>query len=358
MSKNWTTDQHPLHPWTNPGGRLVISATADRDAWLDERRKMVCASDVGALMGVSKYGDALTVWADKTGQTAPEPPNDAMRRGQLLEDAIVNLWAERYADFPIETRRQGLVQSKRWPHLGATVDRLSICMLDGAAHRCCIEAKSQADLSEWFGDNGEPEVPVAFQFQGQTQLAATGRSHVHYIGLGPRFVPEHRIIWRDEPLIEAIGETVETFWADYVATGIAPKPTDKALDTVRGMYVGSGGVAYASDELAPFISVAREAKELMDSAKADYEAAQAAIMLHMGEATELRWPGEDKPTITWKPGKTIDGANADWRKAHPDLVDAYSVPGPDKLALDKMVESHPELIETRSLRYRRTFSWK
>lgn len=85
--------------------------------------------------------------------------------------------------------------------------------------------------------------------------------------------------------------------------------------------------------------------------------ARADIEKALGDAETGTVRGE--PVVTWTYGETIDGVNADWRKGHKELVEAFSVPVPDALtpeAVKKMVENHPELIESGSLRRRRTFN--
>jgi predicted phage-related endonuclease len=332
----------------------VLGTTAGRDQWLEARRAMVCGSDIAALFGESRYGDATTVWADKTARTAPEPATSAQRRGQIFEDAIVKLWAERFADFPIETRRQGLMRSRRWVHAGATVDRLSICAYDGAAHRCLVEVKSQADMREWQGE----EVPVPYVLQGLWQLIVTGREHVHYVALGPRFIPEHRIVHRDPGLEAVMLETAQAFWRDHIDADVAPAPTERAADTVKRLTIGNPGQQLTMDEeFAEVVRRAQERSAALDKAKREYDAALAAVQLRMGEATELLWD-DGEPAATWNPGKTIDGCNADFRRAYPELVQAYTVPGPDVVDVAKLAENHPELLEQRLLRRRRTFTWK
>lgn len=82
--------------------------------------------------------------------------------------------------------------------------------------------------------------------------------------------------------------------------------------------------------------------------------ARAAIEKALGDAEVGTVRGE--PVVTFTVGQTIDGVNADWRKAHKDLVEAFSEPGPDVVNVKKMVENHPELITSGSLRYRRVFN--
>lgn len=351
---NWRGLDKPLHPWTSQG-TVVCTSQAPRDVWLAARKTLIGASDVAAILGVSKYGDEFTVWADKTGQAPPEAGNIAMRRGQLFEDAVVQLWAEHVADFPIETRRSGLMRSRAHPFAGATVDRLSICGMDDKPSRCVIEVKTQVDMREW----ADSEVPTAFQLQGLWQLLVTGRDHVHYVVLGPRFIPEHRVIRRNDPLLTELALQMGEWWQDCIVGDKRPQPTAKAAGMVRKMFRGlPGAVAYVDDDLAPVVHRALAARQQAAEAQDELDAAVAQIQVAMGEATELRWPQDDAPVATWNTGKTIDGATAAWRKANPDLVGQYLVPGPDVVDTAKLVENHPEVIETRALRYRRTFTWK
>lgn len=351
----------PAMPWSMPGGQQVASADLTREnrqQWLDLRRAMICASDVAALVGVSvsKYGDQYTVWADKTNRAAPEPTTRAQYRGLVFEDAILKLWAEHDIDWPIRFRRMGLVRSRRFPHLGATVDRLSVCELG----RCLVEVKSAFDTTEWEDD----EVPVAFAFQGQTQLAATGRHHVHFVGMDSRFGTMHRLMMRDEELIAEIGGLVEPWWQRHIVDDEVPTPTHLALDCAKRMALPDpDAIRIITEELAPYVLNAKTARAIIKTAETERDDALAVIYAAMGEASVLKHPdtadGPGEIELTWNAGKTIDGADKPWRAAHPDLVAAYSVPTTGtELDVRKMVENHPELIEQRELRYRRTTSWK
>jgi predicted phage-related endonuclease len=331
--------------------------------WLAHRRELIGGSDLAKLFGQSKYGGPFDLWADKTGRL---PDNDggnaAMRRGQLFEDAVIKLWVERFAEFHIEHRRAGLIRSKRYPHLGATVDRLSICDYFGEPRRCVIEAKTQNDMTEWDGDDG---VPVAFEFQGGAQLLATGRDHVHYVVMGPRWRVEHRILRRDDEFLTRVGERVEQFWADHIVTGESPDVDHQSRDTLAEVYRGGNGTpdVEVTDELIPHLRALAEAQADLDDAKQRVDQAAAVVQLHMGDAESLVWPAESgepsKLAATWNVGKTIDGANADWRRQHAELVAQYTVPGPDVLDVAKLVENHPELLlPGGGLRRRRTFKAK
>src|SRR5438552_3143527 len=102
----------PTRPWAIPTGRQILPVDTPRDEWLAVRRNFMCGSDIGALFGVSTYGDPFTVWADKTGQTPSNETSDAQAYGLDKEDWLIKHWISRYADEPYWIRNVGMIQSK------------------------------------------------------------------------------------------------------------------------------------------------------------------------------------------------------------------------------------------------------
>lgn len=343
-------------PWACPSGTLVCSVDVDEATWLEQRRTLLGASDIATIYGHG-YKDEFALWVDKTGRIGPDPETEPMARGRLFEREIIRLWIEHYAGFPVQTRRQGLMRSRVFPQGGATVDALSLC----PAGKCLVEAKSQGSFDAWFGPDGEEIVPTGFLFQGQWQLAVTGRHHVHFVAVGPRFKIVHRRMDRDEELIRAMFSRAGDWWARHVVADEPPPPTGKSAALVKELYrtAAPGAVALLPDDLA---EVARRAQKLhgeLATGKAEYEGLMAQLQAATGDAEELTWPDGD-PIASWRPGKQIDGANEEWRKRHLDWFTDYSRPKPtlDNVGLRALIEAHPEaLAEVKGLRFRRTWNW-
>lgn len=344
-------------PWSCPGGELVTSSSAPEGEWLTARDGLIGASEVSKMLNLTPpWGGPYSLWTAKTGRTSREPTTDAQRRGQVLETAILDLWLERFAHFPIRARRQGLMRSRKWPHLGATVDRLAVCEHDGTESQSVIEIKSSASMSEW----AENEVPTHIQLQGQAQLAVTGREHVHYVVMGPRFIPEHRVIERDEALIAEIGTRVEAWWERHIVDDIAPDPTAGDADAIRRRFfrtsTGTGSTYTIGPDDEPHVNALLDARREMAAAKETADTAQAILQDRLGDATELAWP-DGTVVATWRAESAVDGITADFRKAHPDLVDRYSVPTTE-VDKRKLIENEPWLLNEGILRRRRTFRIK
>lgn len=65
-----------------------------REEWLEERRKSLGGSDMGAVLGLNRYRSPYTVWAEKTGRIGEEPDNEAMRQGRDLEQYVASRFEE------------------------------------------------------------------------------------------------------------------------------------------------------------------------------------------------------------------------------------------------------------------------
>src|SRR5687767_8539180 len=99
-----------------------------RERWLAERRELLTASDVAAVLGVDPRRSPLSVYAEKRGllEVAETP---WMRWGRRVEGAIAEAYADETGrpvrDLGLEIQRHPDV-----PWLGATLDRQ---VLEGSA---------------------------------------------------------------------------------------------------------------------------------------------------------------------------------------------------------------------------------
>jgi predicted phage-related endonuclease len=327
----------------------VLPANAPRDIWLAARRRLICSSDIANIMGVG-WADAYTTWAEKTGRLPDNPPTMYQARGLDMEAAVIEHWVRRHATDGLRVRRAGLMRSTRYRRAGATVDRLSHCV-DG---RCITEAKTQANVGEW-GTIEEPEVPVGIQFQGQWQMFVTGRGHIHYVVMGPRFVPFQRVQISDGELQAAMACRAARFWGRYVIPDIPPPASRKDSDTFKRLWPQPNkGTEYQLDDEdcnAMRIIADERRKEALHKGVA--ESLVARLQAKVGAATEILWP-DGEIAATWRAGKTVDGGNAAWCAQHPELVERYGMPkaGVD-LNFAKMIAEEGGLPE--GLRYRRSF---
>ena len=94
-----------------------------REEWLEERRKSLGGSDMGAVLGLNRYRSPYTVWAEKTGRIGETPDNEAMRVGRDLEQYVASRFEEA-SRMPVR-RMNYLMRRNDCPHLHTLTERWS-----------------------------------------------------------------------------------------------------------------------------------------------------------------------------------------------------------------------------------------
>ena len=64
------------------GVTQIPTRSMSRPEWLEQRRKTVGGSDAAAIVGLSQYASAYTVWADKTGRLPDKPDSRGISRAR------------------------------------------------------------------------------------------------------------------------------------------------------------------------------------------------------------------------------------------------------------------------------------
>ncbi|MEV0114635.1 lambda-exonuclease family protein [Streptomyces sp. NPDC050844] len=158
-----------------PTGRLILSADADRANWLLARREGLGSSDVAAILGISRYGNALSVWHDKTGGLPLESDDsEPALWGRAFEETVAREWARRNRSV---VRRVGLVQNIERPWQMCTLDRRVLeCPLADGREKCAVEIKCRDKMKA-----GQFRRGVADDVLVQTlwQADVCGFDHVH-----------------------------------------------------------------------------------------------------------------------------------------------------------------------------------
>jgi putative phage-type endonuclease len=159
-----------------PTGRLILPATAARAAWLEARRSGIGSSDMAAILGLSKYGNELTVFHDKRGNLPLESDDsEPALWGRSLEDNVAREWTRRNRSV---TRRVGLVANVDRPWQMCTLDRRVVeCPLPERGHeKCALEIKCRSAFKAPMWRKGTPDDVMA---QVIHQGDATGYDHLH-----------------------------------------------------------------------------------------------------------------------------------------------------------------------------------
>jgi putative phage-type endonuclease len=158
-----------------PTGRLILPADADRADWLTARRSGLGSSDIAAVLGISRYGNALSVYHDKTGGLPLESDDsEPALWGRLNEETVAREWARRNRSV---VWRVGLVQNVDRPWQMCTLDRRVLeCPLADGREKCAVEIKCRDKMKA-----GQFRRGVADDVLVQTlwQADVCGYDHIH-----------------------------------------------------------------------------------------------------------------------------------------------------------------------------------
>jgi len=296
------------------------------------RASFLGGSDIGAILGVSKYRSAMDVWLEKMGKKVDRKDSFALRFGSFAESFIANEYAlltgEQIVDHPL-----GLVHPTH-PFCVGHIDRFvlnqpNLPLFDNDKKlnaKKLLECK-KANLysqSDW-GEAGTDAIPLPYLCQCLWYLGITNLPEIDVaVLLGGSDLRVYTIT-RDLELESAIFERAAFFWTEHVQKDIPPKPQSVADCQAFFQKSNNGKSIEATPEV---IALIQQLKALESQAQTDEEqmdAIKQALMQTMADAEVLTYLG--KPVITWKtpkPSYRIDTKRLTLE--HPELVKAYQSP--------------------------------
>ncbi len=287
-----------------PAGVLVYNGPPHTDAWFTARLGGITATDCVAILGLSDYENARSVWARKRGILTSDDAGEAAHWGTVLEDPIAQEWARRNRSTVEEV---GVLANATDMWQRASLDRLVMSCPDDDGP-CLLEVKNK---SEWQAGKWRDNLPDDVHAQVAWQMLVTGYRHAHVAALvgGNRLV-QHRV--DHDPDVEAwLVEACAAVWA-AVTDPDAPPPDitydSLARDVIERIHPDREGVtriplAQALAVMAEYQDAARELTEAnaaVKTAKARKEGAEALLLDVMGAGDMLTVDDADVPLVTAK----------------------------------------------------------
>lgn len=280
-----------------PTGVVIgrLDPQTDRALWLALRRTGIGSSDMGAVLGMSKYRSELDVFLDKTGAERDDDAGEAAFWGTVLEDPVAREWARRH---DVTVRRIGTIAHVEHRHMLCDLDRYVVGCPDH--ERCALEVKTRSawKADEW-RDGGLPEDVEA---QTMHQLAVTGLDAIHVAGLvgGQRL--ESRVVLPDPDYIADLFKIGDQFWNENVLPGNPPaiSSLDLLVEHLNHFTPSKGVPADLTEaeehEVRHLSRIIAEAAR----AKAAGDEAEKKLKALIGDgATDIELPGPDGKPVTW-----------------------------------------------------------
>lgn len=314
-----------------------MNAPDKRAAFLAERATGLGGSDIGAILGLSKYRSPVQVWLEKTGRESGPDETLQMRFGTYAEQFVADEYTA--ATGRRVQRYNAMLRHPNYPMVIGHVDRL---VVPGgakvASHRGEIRtdrllecktasAFAASDAAEW-GPAGTDQIPTSYLVQVTTYKALTG---CQFSDLAVLFGNQELRVYhmtRDLDLEEELLRRAAEWWRQHVENDIAPEPQSEA--DVRLLYPQDNQQQIDADEdiyraFAQLVHV----KEQMKALEADEQAARDALTAYMGEAAVLRYQGAT--LCTYKAARS--STKTDWKAAAKELSGYIPI-------AEKIVEKH------------------
>jgi putative phage-type endonuclease len=208
----------------------TVLTLPDREAWLEERKRGLGASDVSAALGINPWKSAFALWAEKCDLLPSEDlaaENEAVDWGLTLEAPIARKFGERTGRIVELPETPTLAVHESLPFLRCTLDAVQYRHPGDDAGDLQIKTTSAFNAAEWAGG----AVPLVYQVQVAFELFVTGMSW----GSIACLVGGQRLVWadiqRDDAFIEAALPHLEAFWGHVESR--TPPPVDASPATAK-----------------------------------------------------------------------------------------------------------------------------
>lgn len=159
--------------WATPGVSKSFSLPADCPAvfvgsfedgspeWHAQRATGIGGSDVGAIIGVSKWESPLSLWGKKSGRIEDDfEENEAMEWGKLLEEVIIEKFKRKHPELEVYYQPGSFKHRDRDWQL-ANPDAIAYNPASDTWH--IVEIKTAAYEDEW--DEKTGRIPLSYRAQ-------------------------------------------------------------------------------------------------------------------------------------------------------------------------------------------------
>lgn len=288
-----------------------------RKAWRAERAAYVGASDVCAVLGVSKYRGPYEVAAVKLGMIEEFDGNAVTRLGSLMERPILEYWLNEnnaHAEHPVDVAAvytcPFVLKHAEHPVLACNLDAYGI---DSKGDAFVIEIKHTGSygakyLSDWQAGEQPRGIALEYFTQVQAQLAVTGCERAVLVSMCDKklFVIN---VAKDPESVALIVSEIPAFWSRYVEAGELPPPSAADGPAIAAMYPPRDPELEAKTisrpDLAELVERTRAQVQAHDTAIRERKAAQDklknAIKVEMGEAeVMLLGPADKVRPVKWR----------------------------------------------------------
>jgi len=288
-----------------------------------DRSKYLGGSDIGAILGLSRFRSPLEVWMEKTGKEVKKLDSLPLRFGSFAESFVASEYS-RSTGFDL-IHDESIYVHPEYSFMSAHIDRF---VLEGGA--CApsriLECKTANpfSLGDW-GEAGSDEVPLTYLCQCLWYMAITNLNRVDLAVLFGNSDFRIYTMNRDLALENTLLEKASLFWNDYVIKD-TPPPAQSEADCQT--LFSKGNSAKSVEAKAETLGLTKRLQQLnseIDVREGEISSIKQSIMSQMGEAETLTYQGQ--VIATWKvpkPSFRLDSKTLE--QEHPEIASHYKIP--------------------------------
>lgn len=287
-----------------------------------DRTKYIGGSDIGAILGLSRFRSPLEVWMEKTGKEVKRLDSLPLRFGSFAEEFVASEYI-RSTGFDL-IHDESIHIHPEQSFMSAHIDRF--VRESGSTISRILECKTANPFasSEW-GEVGSDEVLMSYLCQCIWYMAITNLDRVDLAVLFGN--SDFRIyeIARDKELERMVIQKATTFWQEYVLIDIPP-PAISEQDCHN--LFGKGDPGKSIKAKAETLELTKQLQLLnreIEVREEEISSIKQNIMNQMQEAETLTYQG--KVLATWKaPRSSFRLDSKRLGLDHPEIASNYKVP--------------------------------
>ena len=296
---------------------------AAKAAWLEQRRNYITGTDIGAIMGYSKWASPMSIWCEKKGIAEPQPQTNAQKRGLQMERTILEMYSEETGNALIYPEPYTLLTTK---------DGIIAATLD-ATHSNGdnpVDAKNKriCDPKEW-GESNSDKIPKQYHLQLVAQMIVTNSSMASLAVLFSGQDFRHYKIERDYDLEQMVVKYCNDWWQKHIIDGVQPEidGSDASTSYIKQKLerAQKGLVIETTPEIFELCERLKEIKAKAAEIESEKKAAENNLKMLIGDAEEV------SGVLTWKNNK--DGVNIDWETVARSLAVQVYLDNADKMLM-------------------------
>lgn len=208
-------------------GELLGRYEAGSQEWHNARLGRLGASEIAAVMGLSRWQSPFSLWHLKAGNVTPQVDREWMEWGRDQEALIARRFRRQHPDWRLS--RCGLYANRVRPWQVSQPDRV---LHLGGRRLAALEVKTDRYGDDW-GPQGSDDIPIYYRCQAMWQMDTFGWTECHFAVLITGVDYREYVVRYDADEAELLRAEAQRF-IDSIDAGIPPS-IDEHTATYRAV---------------------------------------------------------------------------------------------------------------------------